>query len=272
MLFCQTLSPRFPSSFGLQIDFGAEAGLALDVSKKILCLYNKYDVTSGGDSAPKAEILEPGLVTMIMQTIMPCGSQLLYRIRDTDSDEDLWHIRTPEVCCHIACCPVRLHCLPYSRPSYSLCASSKPTSPTLPWPHLCPILLRVAVLGLPPCECLGVRCAIALPGPVDRRALNCWPAPTALPVAPCPPGSSPQCPPEVSYTFHICKADSKESEGTITVTAKTCLATVLLASTSSISVDFPSESSACSVASKHAIMCAAMLLDAAVLGSRSFCA
>merc|ERR1711964_110460 len=67
----------------------------------ILCLYNKYDVTSGGDSAPKAEILEPGLITMIMQTIMPCGSQLVYRIRDTDSDEDLWHIHTPEACCHI---------------------------------------------------------------------------------------------------------------------------------------------------------------------------
>ncbi|KAA0156375.1 hypothetical protein FNF27_00922 [Cafeteria roenbergensis] len=176
---------------GMKIDFGSDAGLALDVSKKILCLYNKYDVTSGGDSAPKAEILEPGLITMIMQTIMPCGSQLVYRIRDTDSDEDLWHIRTPEACCHIACCP-----------------------------------------------------------------------------GPC----CPLCPSEVSYTFHICKADSKESEGTITVTAKTCLASILLASTSSISVDFPSESGACSVASKHAIMCAAMLLDAAILGSRSFCA
>ncbi len=115
-------APRFPSSFELQIDFGSDAGLALDVSKKILCLYNKYDVTSGGDSAPKAEILEPGLITMIMQTIMPCGSQLVYRIRDTDSDEDLWHIRTPEACCHIACCPVRL--LPCPRPGRFACRAA----------------------------------------------------------------------------------------------------------------------------------------------------
>merc|ERR1712146_30453 len=53
-------------------------------------------------------------------------------------------------------------------------------------------------------------------------------------IACCPGPCCPLCPSEVSYTFHICKADSKESEGTITVTAKTCLASILLASTSTI--------------------------------------
>jgi len=75
----------------------------------------------------------------------------------------------------------------------------------------------------------------------------------------------------VTHTFNICPAGKKEAQGTITVTAKTCAGPCMLASDSRISVDFPSEGDSCTPASKHAIMCVAMMLDAALLGSRSFC-
>jgi hypothetical protein len=95
--WCRWISSRRDWS---QIDFGKDAGLELDISKKILCLYNKFEVKAGGGSdSVKAEIFTPSLMQMITQCIFPCGSQILFRIRQAGEDSDTWHVRTPQVCC-----------------------------------------------------------------------------------------------------------------------------------------------------------------------------
>lgn len=95
--------------FGATIDFGTDAGLGLDISKKLFVICNQFDITTGGPGGDKkAEILMPGLITSCIESLAPCGSRLMMRVRETGSDEDIWHIRTVEGCA----CP----CLPAVSP------------------------------------------------------------------------------------------------------------------------------------------------------------
>lgn len=96
--------------YGAKIDFGKDAGLAVDISKKLLCLYDKIDVKAGGDSeSVKAEIFHPTLCQWLTQ-LLPCGSQIVYRVRQAGDDTDTWHVRTPQVCCTCACGCCKLSC------------------------------------------------------------------------------------------------------------------------------------------------------------------
>eukprot|EP00540_Astrosyne_radiata_P011246 CAMPEP_0116863914 /NCGR_PEP_ID=MMETSP0418-20121206/24512_1 /TAXON_ID=1158023 /ORGANISM="Astrosyne radiata, Strain 13vi08-1A" /LENGTH=228 /DNA_ID=CAMNT_0004499039 /DNA_START=9 /DNA_END=695 /DNA_ORIENTATION=- len=183
-----TLAKKLFGFCGFKIDFGKDAGLELDVSKKILCAYNKYEVKAGGDSeAVKAEIFEPSLM------------QFLFRVRQAGEDSDTWHVRTPQVCCNICGCP---------------------------------------------CACTG-----------------------------CPAC----CVKTVRYEFPISNPDKFEEDGKIAVEADFCCGGLcgtggILSSRSRIFVDFPSGSRACTADCKHALMCIAMMLDAALLAPRSWCA
>jgi hypothetical protein len=131
---------------GSQLDFGSDAGLALDISKKLVVVCNQYDVTTGGDTGDKkAEILMPGLITSCIEALAPCGSTLKMRIRETGSDEDIWHIRSVEGCgipCGCAC-----PCIAVSSATSLLLLRMKP----LPFLKLIIASLRVFPLSLPPC-------------------------------------------------------------------------------------------------------------------------
>lgn len=169
-----------------QVDFGEDAGVALDVSKKLLCLYDKFDVTSGADTSPKAEILTPGLIAACMQTICPCGSKLMFRIRDAGAEEDLWHIRTPEVCCSLALCGCNCSVRPAGKPrlpSGILCRSC-PRQPriSLPLPRsavqLLPHREHSSIAG-PPLKCVMAMSSPSRRGGGDslaRRRQRCAPA------------------------------------------------------------------------------------------------
>ena len=186
-----TLEPKLFGLCGSMLDFGTDAGVALDHSKKCLVCCNQYDVTEGGpDGAVKARVLPPSLITRLTSCLAPCGSVLLLRIQDADAEEDSWHIRTEEGC----------------------------ALPCVPW-------------------------------------LKC--------INPCQG--------EYEYTFNITPGDSTEKQGSITIRAASCFGCCMLASQSTIEIDYPSEGKTCSNACKHAILCAAAMLDAAVMGGRSWC-
>lgn len=271
-----------------QLDFGGDAGLAVEGRPACCCYCEEYGITAGGKSAKKAELLLPGFCTRMLDCLAFCGSKLVLRVRDVGSTGDDWHIRTPAQCavvcsagccgCGCRCCDCKCSCDCCKGCCACKCQSCKDcckvclpdccvdceVSPSLYGPEALrstPTPASVVHSAAPellrrnPSPCIVVR-DDNRPAARTRR-LHLMSAANAL----RPLDPAPQCSTHAMLTFIICKPGSTVALGTIVLANRLCCCSTALGAVCTIGIEFPEGEHTCSAASKHAILSAAMVLD-----------